>query len=409
MTPSPQTPAPGAEAPGHEALGTGAGAPVPDPYSPEFMTDPYPTLDVLRAHQPVCPVKTPFLGDAWLVSRYDSVRATLADPRMGRRDPEDPEDGPASLDSDPPDHTRLRRLLQKTFTHRRIQLLRPRVQELVDSMVDAFADRGGAELLDELAYPLPIAVICEMLGVPESDWAEVRSRTAKFIDGEIPQNRFEAYVATHEYIVGLVAAKREQPGDDLVSALLAARDGEQRLTEEELVNLLVMMVVAGFITTTNLIGNGVHALLTNPDQLRLLIEKPELIDSAVEEFLRYESSFSVVSVIPQEDVEIDGVLVAKGEKVLASCHGANRDPERFTDPELLDITRSPNPHIAFGHGAHHCFGAPLARLEAQLAIGTVVRRLAGLRLDGEAAWRGGVLRGLHTLPVAFDGDAGSGS
>ncbi|WP_052400080.1 cytochrome P450 [Microbispora sp. H10830] len=374
---------------------------IPLAQSPVCAADPYPGLARLRELAPMVRVQTTFMGEVWLVTRYDLARELLADLRFSRRRPDD--SPVAAVDSDPPDHTRIRRLVGKAFTRNRVERLRTWVQGLVDGMLDEIAGAGPVDLLDRFAYPLPIAVICEMLGAAETDRADVRRRTEKILAGEVAENREEVYDRTKEYIVDLIAAKRRQPGDDLMSALIAARDGDSTLTEPELIELGIALIAAGYATTTNLIGNGIHALLTNPGQLALLRAQPDLIDSAVEEFLRYESSFSAAGQIAKEDVDVEGIVVRAGEVVLISFCGANRDPARFEHPDRLDITRSPNPHLAFSHGIHHCLGAPLARMEAQIAIGTLVRRFPHATLAGPTRWRENIMRGLLELPVDLKG------
>ncbi|WP_433226643.1 cytochrome P450 family protein [Microtetraspora malaysiensis] len=374
---------------------------IPLAQSPVCAADPYPGLARLRGLAPMVRVETTFMGEVWLVTRYDLARELLADLRFSRRRPDD--NPVAAVDSDPPDHTRIRQLVGKAFTRHRIERLRGWVQSLVDGMLDEIAEAGPVDLLDRFAYPLPIAVICEMLGAAEADRADVRRRTEKILAGEVAENREEVYDRTKQYIVDLIAAKRRQPGDDLMSGLIAARDGDSKLSEPELVELGIALIAAGYATTTNLIGNGIHALLTNPDQLALLRAQPDLIASAVEEFLRYESSFSAAGQIAKEDVEVEGMVVRAGEVALISFCGANRDPARFRHPDRLDITRSPNPHLAFSHGIHHCLGAPLARMEAQIAIGTLVRRFPHATLTGPTRWRENIMRGLLELPVDLKG------
>ncbi|MEU2162288.1 cytochrome P450 [Streptomyces chengbuensis] len=365
--------------------------------SPIAVADPYPGLDRLREAGPLVRVETTFMGEVWLVTRYDLARELLADMRFSRRRADDSE--VAAVDSDPPDHTRIRRLVRKAFTQRRIEDLRAWVQQLVDGMLDGLETDRPVDLLDRFAYPLPIAVICEMLGAPAGDRADVRARTEKILAGEVAENREEVYERTKEYIVDLIALKRREPGDDLMSALIAARDGGDQFTEPELVELGIALIAAGYATTTNLIGNGVHALLTNPGQHALLKERPELINSAVEEFLRYESSFSAAGQIAKEDVKVEDLVIREGDVLLVSFCGANRDPAKFPDPHRLDITRDASGHLAFSHGIHHCLGAPLARMEAQVAIGTLVRRFPGVKLAGPTRWRENIMRGLHELPV----------
>ncbi|MFD9216451.1 cytochrome P450 [Streptomyces sp. NPDC059544] len=367
--------------------------------SPIAVADPYPGLDRLRKAGPLVRVETTFMGEVWLVTRYDLARELLADMRFSRRRADDSE--VAAVDSDPPDHTRIRRLVRKAFTQRRIADLRAWVQRLVDGMLDGLETDRPIDLLDRFAYPLPIAVICEMLGAPAGDRTDVRARTEKILAGEVAENREEVYERTKEYIVDLIALKRREPGDDLMSALIAARDGGDQFTEPELVELGIALIAAGYATTTNLIGNGVHALLTNPGQHDLLKERPELINSAVEEFLRYESSFSAAGQIAKEDVKVEDLVIREGDVLLVSFCGANRDPAKFPDPHRLDITRDASGHLAFSHGIHHCLGAPLARMEAQVAIGTLVRRFPGIKLAGPTRWRENIMRGLHELPVVL--------
>ncbi|MFJ2473587.1 cytochrome P450 [Streptomyces sp. NPDC087659] len=367
--------------------------------SPIAVADPYPGLDRLREAGPLVRVETTFMGEVWLVTRYDLARELLADMRFSRRRADDSE--VAAVDSDPPDHTRIRRLVRKAFTQRRIEDLRAWVQRLVDGMLDGLETDRPIDLLDRFAYPLPIAVICEMLGAPAGDRTDVRARTEKILAGEVAENREEVYERTKEYIVDLIALKRREPGDDLMSALIAARDGGDQFTEPELVELGIALIAAGYATTTNLIGNGVHALLTNPGQHDLLKERPELINSAVEEFLRYESSFSAAGQIAKEDVKVEDLVIREGDVLLVSFCGANRDPAKFPDPHRLDITRDASGHLAFSHGIHHCLGAPLARMEAQVAIGTLVRRFPGIKLAGPTRWRENIMRGLHELPVVL--------
>ncbi|MFJ4185086.1 cytochrome P450 [Kitasatospora sp. NPDC089509] len=372
---------------------------VPLAESPVAVADPYPDLGRLRAAGPMARVQTSFMGEVWLVTRYDLARELLADLRFSRRRDDDSE--VAAVDSDPPDHTRIRKLVRHAFNHRRVEQLRDWVGGLVDGMLDELETDRPVDLLEHFAYPLPIAVICEMLGAPPEDRADVRARTEKILAGEVTENREEVYDRTKQYIEQLIEQKRRTPGDDLLSGLIAAREDGEQLSEPELIELGIALIAAGYATTTNLIGNGVHALLTNPDQHRLLRERPELINSAVEEFLRYESSFSAAGQIAREDVQVGDVVIRQGDVVLISFCGANRDPDRFPDPHRLDITRDPNPHLAFSHGIHHCLGAPLARMEAQVAIGTLVRRFPDIRLAGPVRWRENIMRGLHELPVVL--------
>lgn len=322
------------------------------------------------------------------------------------------------LRTDPPDHTRLRRLVSKAFTARRVGELRPRVQEITDRLLDDVVAAGRAELVADFALPLPVTVISELLGVPVEDRHDFQRWTDDMLlrRAEMPDPAVvnAAWEQMRSYLTKLLEAKRARPGDDLLSALITARDEEQRLNEDELIAMSFLLLVAGYITTVNLIGGGIAALLAHPDQLALLRDDPELLPGAIEEFLRYDGPVSPgIARFAREEVEIAGVTVPPGATVLIASAIADRDPARFADPDRLDITRRDNAHLAFGHGIHYCLGAPLARLEGQVAIGTALRRLPGLALavpPGELRWRPGGLRGPQQLPVTFtpDGDASGG-
>ncbi|MEU6314354.1 cytochrome P450 [Streptomyces sp. NPDC047014] len=398
--------------------------PVPLPYTdPAFLADPYPLYRQLREEGPVRRTVAAGGVEAWLVTRYEDGLAALSDARLSSdvRDAADPRllaQLPGTeresmlstmLRSDPPDHTRLRRLVSQAFTARRVAALRPRVQALTDALLDAVVPAGRADLVADLALPLPVAVIGELLGVPPGDRHEFQHWTDRMItrgaEPPDPAVLDEAWRHLHAYIRGLVHTKRTRPGDDLISALIAARDEEQRLSEHELIAMVFLLLAAGHITTVNLIASGVAALLAHPEQLELLRSDPGLLPGAVEEFLRYDGPVSPgIARFAREDVEIAGVTVPRGATVLIGSALADRDPARFTDPERLDITRRDNPHLAFGHGIHYCLGAPLARLEGQIAIGTLLRRLPGLALAvprERLRWRPGGLRGPLSLPVVF--------
>ncbi|MET7434773.1 MULTISPECIES: cytochrome P450 family protein [Streptomyces] len=404
--------------------------PVLLPYGdPAFVADPYPLYRRLREEGPVrCAIIAGGL-DAWLVTRYEDGLAALSDPRLSSdvRDASDPrlvEQLPeferesmlsTMLRSDPPDHTRLRRLVSKAFTARRIAELRPRIQEITDRLLDAVLPAGRAELVADFALPLPVTVISELLGVPVDDRYDFQRWTdAMLVRGEKmpdPVVVDEAWQQMRAYVTKHLEAKRARPGDDLLSALINAHDQEQRLSHDELIAMTFLLLVAGYITTVNLIAGGIAALLTHPDQLTLLRENPELLPDAIEEFLRFDGPVSPgIARFAREDVEIAGVRVPRGATVLIASAIADRDPARFPEPDRLDITRRDNGHLAFGHGIHYCLGAPLARLEGQIAIGTVLRRLPDLALavpPTELTWRPGGLRGPAGLPVTFTpGDPG---
>ncbi|MEW2514041.1 cytochrome P450 [Streptomyces sp. NPDC046870] len=398
--------------------------PVLLPYAdPAFVADPFPLYRRLREEGPVRRAIIAGGLDAWLVTRYEDGLAALSDPRLSSdvRDASDPRliaqlpqferESMTStmLRSDPPDHTRLRRLVSKAFTARRVAELRPRVQEITDRLLDAVVPAGRAELVADFALPLPVTVIGELLGVPVDERYDFQRWTdAMLVRGEEMPDPLvvdEAWHRMRAYVTRHLAAKRARPGDDLLSALIDAHDQEQRLSHDELIAMTFLLLVAGYVTTVNLIAGGIAALLTHPGQLILLRNRPELLPDAIEEFLRHDGPVSPgIARFAREDVEIAGVTVPRGATVLVASAIADRDPARFPDPDRLDITRRDNGHLAFGHGIHYCLGAPLARLEGQVAIGTVLRRLPDLALavpPAELAWRPGGLRGPARLPVTF--------
>ncbi|MBL1082410.1 cytochrome P450 [Streptomyces actinomycinicus] len=404
--------------------------PVLLPYSdPAFLADPFPLYRRLREDGPVRRAVIAGGVEAWLVTRYEDGLAALSDPRLSSdvRDASDPRliaqlpeferESMMSnmLRSDPPDHTRLRRLVSKAFTARRVNGLRPRVQAITDRLLDSVVPEGRAELVADLALPLPVTVIGELLGVPVDDRHDFQRWTdALLVQGEEmtdPAVVDEAWQHMRAYVTKHLETKRARPGDDLLSALISAHDQEQRLNHDELIATTFLLLVAGYITTVNLIGSGIAALLAHPDQLTLLRERPELLPGAVEEFLRYDGPVSPgIARFAREDVEIAGVTVPRGATVLIASAIADRDPDRFPDPDSLDVTRPDNGHLAFGHGIHYCLGAPLARLEGQIAIGTVLRRLPDLTLavpPSELGWRPGGLRGPSRLPVTFAPEDGT--
>lgn len=392
------------------------------------LDDPFPLFAEVRAQAPVHRVTLADGHNAWLIMRYEEARQALNDPRLSKDmhaamagDSEVVAEGlpgPAlarhMLSMDPPDHTRLRKLVQGAFTPRRINALRPRVQELVDGLLDGVAAAGPdatVDLVTTFAFPLPYTVICELLGIPGPDRADLgKAFTDLFLpagpDGEpVPAARAGA-AHIIDYLDRLVEAKRAEPGDDLVSALNAARDGSAKLDRQELCSTLFQLFVAGHDTTASLIGNGVVALLTHPDQLALVKADLTLVPRAVEEFLRFDapvphSTFRYTSA----PVEIGGVTIPAGEQVMISLAAADRDPARFPEPDSLDVTRTERGHIAFGHGIHFCLGAPLGRMEGEIAFTTLLTRFPDLRLAVPADtlhWGHGdglVLRGLTELPV----------
>ncbi|MET9959824.1 cytochrome P450 [Streptomyces sp. NPDC006326] len=398
--------------------------PVLLPYGdPAFVADPFPLYRQLREDGPVRRVVIAGGLDAWLVTRYEDGLEALSDSRLSsdardasdlrllRQLPHSEREAMLStmLRSDPPDHTRLRRLVSKAFTARRVAGMRPRIQSLTDGLLDAMLPSGRADLIADFALPLPVTVISELLGVPVDDRHDFQRWTDRMImrGSEPPDPAVvnEAWQHMRAYVSELIRAKRTHPGDDLLSGLIAARDEEQQLTEDELIAMVFLLLAAGYITTVNLIGGGIAALLAHPAQLDLLRSDPELLPGAIEELLRYDGPVSPgIARFAREDVEIAGVAVPRGATVLIASAIADRDPARFPDPDRLDITRQDNAHLAFGHGIHYCLGAPLARLEGQIAIGTALRRLPGLALAvprDEIRWRPGGLRGPESLPVTF--------
>jgi cytochrome P450 len=312
---------------------------------------------------------------------------------------------------DPPEHSRLRRLVAKAFTMRRIDQLRPRVQQIADGLVDTMVTEGPpTDLVRDFGLPLPIAVMCELLGVPFEDrsdfrrWADAYLSTSKFTREQVADSRAQL----REYVAALTAQRRHEPQDDLLSALVAARDAEDRLSEEELLTMAETILVAGHETTATQIPNFVYLLLTNPDQLTALRADLDLVPRAVEELLRYipAGAGSSQPRYALEDVELGGVTVLAGEPVVVDRSSANRDETVYSDPEELDLTRKEAPHIGFGHGAHHCLGAPLARMELQVTLHTLLIRLPGLRFADSAddvVWKSGVsTRGPERMPVTWD-------
>ncbi|MDQ1720712.1 MAG: hypothetical protein QOI26_446 [Pseudonocardiales bacterium] len=354
----------------------------------------------------------------WLVTGYQAVRRALTDPRLqgrtgaigdGRKLPEDLRLGMNSqmLNQDPPDHTRLRRLISSAFTRRRMDEMRPRIQQITDELLDAMAGLDGVDLVQALATPLPIRVLTEMLGVPDEQVDAFHGWTTALTASARP--RHELVTAGNEmlrYTRSLIELKRENPKPDLLSALVAVRDGEDRLTENELTSMVFLLLIAGQETTVNLISNATLALLSNPDQLQRLRAEPRLLPSAVEEFLRYESPVQAAMRYSTEEVNLAGVTIPAGSVVIVSLLGANRDPQRFAHADQLDLARKDNPQVAFGYGIHHCLGAPLARLEGGIAISSLLARFPELRLDVPADslnWRVSlIMHGLAELPVRLN-------
>ena len=391
-----------------------------NPMAPEFVVDPYPTYHRLRAEDPVHHSPLGF----WVLTRYADVIAMLRDPRLvkepiaafvaarfGMAVP--PGLGLSMLDRDPPDHTRLRGLVSKAFTPKALESLRPHIQGIVDGLLAKVEGRGEMDLIEEFAYPLPVRVICEMLGVPVADherfkqWGLDIARGLDAImlppDSEVAQRSMAGRRALAAYFRELIAERRAAPREDMLSALIAAEEAGDKLNEDELMATCLLLLVAGHETTVNLIGNGSLALLRHPAELRKLRDNPGLITSAVEELLRFDGPVQRTARIPSEDITIGDHTIPKGEMVMPFLGAADRDPAQFPDPDCLDITRGDNRHIAFGMGIHFCLGAPLARMEGQIAINTMLQRLPKLALaiDKPEYRQSLTLRGLQALPVSF--------
>ncbi|AZQ71948.1 MULTISPECIES: cytochrome P450 family protein [Streptomyces] len=409
--------------------------PAPPLFTWEFASDPYPAYAWLREHAPVHRTELPSGVEAWLVTRYADARQALADQRLSKNPVHHSETAHGKgkvgipgersanlmthlLNIDPPDHTRLRRLVSKAFTPRRVAEFAPRVQELTDQLIDAILDKpcvekGEADLIHEFAFPLPIYAICDMLGVPREDQDDFRDWAGMMIrHGGGPRGGVARSVKKmRTYLAELIHRKREDLGEDLISGLIRASDHGEHLTENEAAAMAFILLFAGFETTVNLIGNGTYALLRHPEQRarlqRALAEGDEsLLATGVEELLRYDGPVELATWrFATQDLVLGGQRIAEGDPVLVVLAAADRDPERFADPDTLDLSRRDNQHLGYGHGIHYCLGAPLARLEGQAAIATLLRRLPDLSLAAEPEdlrWRGGlIMRGLRTLPVEF--------
>ncbi|MFB7864161.1 cytochrome P450 [Streptomyces sp. NPDC056069] len=385
-------------------------------YGADFTADPYPYYAKLREAGPVHEVVTPDGMPAWLVVGYEEGRAALADQRLSKSFsafdlplPEEEIIGPHLLIVDPPDHTRLRKLVTGEFTGRRVEALRPRVQQLTDELLDAMAPAGRADLVDSFAFPLPVTVICELLGVPAADRDRFRVWSNELVAPTGPEAEQEAaVVAFGAYLDELIEDKRAYgPADDLLSALIATRaeDGD-RLSLPELRALAYLLLIAGHETTVNLIANTVRALLDHPEQLAALRADFGLIDGAIEEGLRYDGPVENATLrFAREAFVLGGTEIPAGGIVLVALASGARDPGRFPEPDRFDIRRDPRGHLAFGHGIHYCLGAPLARLEGKTAIASLLRRFPRLELDPEAGpqeWLSGMLiRGTRRLPVVW--------
>ncbi|MEU9607952.1 cytochrome P450 [Streptomyces sp. NPDC048057] len=394
-----------------------------EPWSPAFVADPYPAYDALRAAGRVHwfePTRQ------WLVPHYADVSALLRDRRLGRtylhrftheefgRTPPPPEHEPfhtlndhGILDLEAPDHTRIRRLVTKAFTPRTVAALEPTVRRLAAELVAGLVERGGGDLLADVAEPLPVAVIAEMLGVPEPDRHLLRPWSAGICgmfelnpSRETAQKAVTASLEFSAYLRELIAKRRTDPGDDLISALIAAHDEGDRLNEQEMISTCVLLLNAGHEATVNTTANGWWTLFRHPEQLAALRADHSLLPTAVEELMRYDTPLQMFERWVLDDIEIDGTVVPRGSELALLFGAANRDPARFTAPHVLDLGRQDNPHLTFGAGIHFCLGAPLARIELAASFGELLREAPTMRMVGEPEWKPGyVIRGVTELRV----------
>lgn len=398
----------------------------PDLESPEVIANPYPTYARLRRELPIFSVKRPFFGRVWLLARYEDVLSTLEDHRRFASDARTAEGGKdrlapwwmprtinalrrSMLSSDGADHRRLRNLVHQAFTPRRVEELRATVEQRVHSLLEHAERKPQADLIADLALPLPLNIISDMLGVPEPQRPLFHDWVSRFFNE--PVVRFHQLLARIPrtlrmlgYLRQLIQLRRKEPGSDLITALVQAHDQGDQLSDDELVAMIFLLLLAGYETTVNLIGSGALALLEHPEQLQRLREQPELIGPAVEELLRYTSPIQQCP--PRfacEDMELHGQRIRRGDMVISLLASANRDEAAFPQPDTLDLGRTPNRHVALGMGVHYCLGAPLARLEGRVALQTLVQRFPRLRLavpPQALRWRPSPnVRGLHSLPV----------
>jgi cytochrome P450 len=402
--------------------------------SPAVRARPHAPYRLLRR---IDPVHQSPIG-AWVLSSYEGVATALRHSGMGsderKADPASLRVGPlAKLGSalpgttntgafsslfhelllvrDPPDHTRIRSLVNKAFTPRGVELLEPRIRHIADVELDKLAARGSIELLSEFAYPFPARVICELMGAPPEDHTIITRLArplARRLDPDVMRSRAvmeagdRATVELTAYLEALIAQRRATPGSDLLSALIAAEDGGDRLSHDELIANLILLMIAGHETTANLLGNGLAALLAHPNEMNRLRRNPDLDRTAVEELLRYDGPVQMAERVTLEDVEVCGRAIPKGRIIVLCLAAANRDPAVFDEPDRLDVGRSPNPHVAFGGGAHFCLGAPLARLEARVALRGLLDRFPDLHTTGTMRWRPSfTIRGLNRLDLAW--------
>jgi cytochrome P450 len=386
------------------------------PFGPVDGLEIDPTYGRLRDEEPLARVQLPHGEEGWLLTRYDDVRLALSDPRfsLARAAMSDtPRMGPQRMgailtDLDPPEHTRLRRLLAHAFTVRRVEQLRANAERIASELLDDLEKAGPpADLLTAYAIPLPGLMICDLLGVPYADRDHFQDLAAAFmsVTAMTDDEKLARLGELAGYLAGLADQRREHQEDDLISALVVAQEDGDRLTAEELVQLTVLLLGAGYDSTACHIANSVYTLLQFPDQAALLRSRPELMPGAVEELLRWIPAQEISDILPRyalEDVELSSGTVRAGQPVLLAKHAANRDPRQFPDPDRFDITRNAKGHLTFGHGPHHCIGAQLARMDLQVALTAVLGRFPELRLAGDVEWRTGMaMRGPLALPVSW--------
>ncbi|MCF3136703.1 cytochrome P450 [Streptomyces olivochromogenes] len=394
-----------------------------DPWDPAFVADPYPAYAELRARGRVIHYEP---TDQWLIPHHADVSALLRDRRLGRtyqhrfthedfgRTAPPPEHEPfhvlndhGMLDLEPPDHTRIRRLVSKAFTPRTVEQLKPYVRELAGDLVSALVEAGGGDLLTDVAEPLPVAVIAQMLGIPESDRAQLRPWSADICgmyelnpSQDTAAKAVRASVEFSDYLRELIAARRREPGEDLISGLIAAHDEGDRLTEQEMISTAVLLLNAGHEATVNATVNGWWALFRNPAQLAALRADHSLIPSAIEELMRYDTPLQLFERWVLDEIEIDGTTIPRGAEIAMLFGSANHDPSVFTAPDRLDLTREDNPHISFSAGIHYCIGAPLARIELAASMTALLEKAPTLILAAEPTRKPNfVIRGLDGLSV----------
>lgn len=398
-----------------------------NPYIPGFNANPYPIYHCLRSENPICHT----LGGDWVFTRYEDVKTILRErrvyshdrPKLIEKKNKYLQHQGKNLDAltdvsnkflfymNPPNHTRLRNLVGKAFSPVVIERMRPQIQAIVDEYLDKALKKRKMDIISDLSEPLPVKVIAKMLGVPPNDardrlhqWSQIVSR---ILDSLISLEEYEAInkaiLEFQEYFCKLISRRTQDPQNDLISYLIAAKDGSDKLSEQEVLSICIQLFITGEETTVNLIGNGMLALLNHPEQLEKLRQEPRLIQAAVEEMLRYDSPAQITSRIASDDLEIDNQKIQKGETMHLCLGAANRDPAKFLDPDRFNILRQENNHLAFSDGIHYCVGAALARTQAEIAINSLVQKLPNLKLaSSKLEWRKNIaLRGLKALPVTF--------